>query len=571
MRRVHTAGGRLNRGDRINRITSLAYAGKLSRRELIAGLMALSVPASVALATGAHAQRSAANQANNRRALQTSYDYVIVGSGSAGCLIANRLSEDPLSSVLLLEAGNDDLGLPEVRDAGAWSANLRSPRVWSMDTAPHRGPANRTVHVLSGQTLGGSGRVNVMIWLMGDPRDYRAWTEFGGPDWGYESCRQSLLALERYLEDAKTLRGLSGPYPVTQATRAHELTGAWLAACSEFGLPEIALNGGGPLDGTGALDCNILDGRRMGPAQVLLQPVMDRPNLTILTGARVERITLRGTRATGVSVRFADQTLDFAASSETVLCGGALRSPQILQRSGIGPPEVLAQAGIDTVHALDGVGRNLQDHVLCPCSLKAKPGLQPPVGSGYCTEVFARTNPIDEAPNLHLLTGHVNDTPYADLGVSGAFSILFGLGKPVSRGVVEVQSPDSAVPARIDPDYLGSTADQNAVLEAMDLALTLADSKSIGRFAESRLHPGEMGTRAERLAYVKQDLVSYWHYVGTCRMGSDPLAVVEPDLKVRGIDALRVADASVIPEIPCVNTQVPTLIVAHQAAARMLA
>lgn len=570
MRKFEVGTENTSSGEEINRIEALAYSGKLSRRKVIAALISLGVPGFVASAKGAHAEKSASNQLRNRQNLKASYDYIVVGAGSAGCLLANRLSEDPSASVLLLEAGQDDLKLQEIQDASLWSSNLRSSRVWSPNTIAQRSLSDREVNVLSGKTLGGSGSVNVMIWLMGDPRDYAAWSKYGGEGWNYEACRKSFITLENYLGPLNKQRGHEGPFPITKATRTHELTNAWIAACSELGISEVDLNSGEMLDGTGVLDFNIHEGRRMGPAQVLLQPAMDRSNLTVLTDAFVERLSIKGNRVVSVLVQNAGSNLKVTADSEIILSAGTLRSPEILQRSGVGPESILRNAGIKTVHDLAGVGQNLHDHFLCACEMKSKPGLQAPLGSGYSTEIFARTNPVNEAPNIHLLSGHTNDGSNQDLGVSGAFSLLFGLGKPTSRRSIRVQSADGSRPTNIDPNYLSTAEDQAATLEALDLALSLSESSSIRRYADSRLKPTGLRTAKSRLAYIRQDLGSYWHYVGSCRMGRDALAVVDSDLKVRGLDGLRVADASVIPEIPCVNTQVPTLIIADQAAHRIL-
>ncbi len=559
----------IERGDAINRISSLGYKGGLTRREVFLALSALGVPSALAANTAHHSNASARNQALNRAQGRTNFDYIVVGAGSAGCLLANRLSEGGNANVLLLEAGNDDLNHKEIRFASQWYKNLGSSRVWTPMTTAQPHLNDRSLPVLSGKTLGGSGSVNVMIWLMGDPRDYEVWSQAAGSDWSYESCRESFLALESYLSDPSSARGSDGPFSVTKAAEGHELTEAWISAGAAIGLEEIELNGGGRLDGTGVLDFNIRDGRRMGPAQVLLQPAMARSNLTVLTGATVTSLVLRGTSVEGVRVIVDGEEREFVAESETLLCAGALRSPEILQRSGIGPPSVLAKAGVTTRHPLTGVGKGLHDHWLCGVDMMAMPGLQPPLGSGYSTEAFARTNPVSEAPNLHFLTGHRNDVGY-DVGESGAFTLRFGLGKPTSRGVLEISSSDLSQPARIDPAYLNSSFDRDAAIEAFEIAISMVETDPIREFAKSRIGPKELRKKSDKLAYVSSNLGTYWHYAGSCRMGTDDDAVVDPDLKVIGLDGLRIADASVMPEIPCVNTQVPTLIVADKAARKML-
>ena len=417
-----------------------------------------------------------------------------------------------------------------------------------------------------GKTLGGSGSVNAMIWLLGDPRNYAVWAQYGGEDWGYESCRAIFKRLERYLGDDSTDRGKDGPFPITRASAGHPLTAAYQEAGKELGLAEVQLNGGDSLDGTGVLEFNILNDRRMGPAQVLLQPILDRPNLTVLTGARVQRLVIEQEQARAIEVSWEEELRRIEVNRETVLAAGALASPKLLQCSGIGPSEVLRSAGVTVKVDLAGVGRGLHDHPLSPGLVFGTNAPLPPYqGSGYSIGVFHRTNSTREAPNIHLLTCHFG-IGYGDVPQNRAYRILVSVVKPTSRGRLTIRSPSVEDPASIDPRYLDTPADRDAFIEGLDLAANLGNSTALSLVRSSLLEPTPLRSAKEKLEFARMTCETYHHYVGTCRLGNDDEAVVGPELNVRGVDRLRVADASVIPEIPCTNTHVAALIVAERAA-----
>ena len=451
---------------------------------------------------------------------------------------------------------------------GRWFESLGTQRAWPHETVEQTALGRRLAMPV-GRTLGGSGSINAMIWLLGDPRDYEVWTKFGGVDWGYDTCRQAFLALEDVHTSSRASRGEGGAFPITRPNDAHEMTERYLTACSELGLPTVELNGGGSLDGTGRLDHNILDGRRMGPAQVLLGPALARPNLTVLTSAMARKINVRGSRARSVEVTLESQLRKFEVEEELVLAAGALSSPKLLQVSGVGPSEVLEQAGVETIVDLEGVGRNLHDHHLSAVVYETKQPLQAALSTGYGTEIFGRTTPTTTSPNLHLLTSNSIDGFEGRPAESG-LSVLCGLGKPKSRGTLSIRTARIEDDADIDPAYLASEADREDAVAALELTLDLFSTPTMRSITGKRLVPGNLESSAEKLAYVRENLASYFHSVGTCRFGSDDLAVLSPDLRVRGVDALRVADASAIPEIPCVNTHAPTLVVAQRAAEMIL-
>lgn len=559
----------LERGDVINALLSSAYSGRLSRRELLRVLTCLGLSHLVSAPLAAHAEAAARVQEGNRDRLLRSYDYVIVGGGSAGCLLANRLSRQTAARVLLVEAGENDLALPAVADPREWFSNFGSERLWKTQSIAQDNLHQRQVGMPFGRTLGGSGSVNAMIWLLGDPRDYAVWARYGGEEWGYEHCRTVFRSLEHYRGDRSADRGDGGPFPVTRTAAEHPLTMAYQEAGKELGLGEVLPNGGGAVDGTGILDFNIVDGRRMGPAQVLLQPVLDRANLTVLTGAQVQRLVVEHQQARAVEVSWNGEIRRIGVDTEVVLTAGALGSPKLLQCSGIGPSKVLRAAGVDVSVDLPGVGRGLHDHPLSPGFLFAtKAPLAPYQASGYSTVVFHRTNSVDEAPNIHLLTCHFG-SGYADGQQDRAYRVLVAVGKPTSRGSFAIRSPSMADRANIDPRYLDTQRDRDAFVEGLKLAHALGNSKALASVRSRLLQPTAVRSEAEMLDFARKTCATYHHYVGTCRFGADEEAVVSPSLKVRGVDNLRVADASVIPEIPCANTHVAALVVAERAAREM--
>jgi choline dehydrogenase len=421
-----------------------------------------------------------------------------------------------------------------------------------------------------GRIVGGSGSINAMIWLRGDERDYAAWAEAGGPTWGFAPVLRAFKRIEDYRggDGGASSRGRSGPIPVGRPTSEHPLTPLFLrAAQEELGVRRIPLNGRPRVDGTGVAEANVEDGRRVGPAQAYLQPVLARPNLTLLAGTRATGLLLAGGRCRGVTTVRNGRRHDFEAAREVVLCAGALLTPKLLLLSGLGPAEDLRKVGIPCRQHLPAVGRNLHDHIAALGLYFATSRELPPlVANGTLTLTYLRTKPPTRAPDVQLWA-FSSALFHPVFGPQEAYLVIPTLVKPTSRGRLRLASADPADPPLIDPNYLATAADRSGLGEAVKRALELGNAGALSRWRRGVLRLRDLAPEGLDV-FIRQSATSYLHYVGTCAFGRSPgSSVVDArDLRVWGVDGLRVADASVIPEVPCVNTHAPTLIVAEKAA-----
>jgi len=530
-----------------------------------------------------------------------SFDYVIVGAGTAGCLLANRLSADPATRVLLLEAGGND-NYHWIHIPVGYLYCFGNPRVdWGYKTAAEPGLNGRSLLYPRGKVLGGCTSINGMIYMRGQARDYDNWRQLGNVGWSWDDVLPYFLrhedqwALSPGEFDGKHARG--GEWRVEQPRVRWKILEAWAEAAAEAGIPQVADFNGGNNEGSSYFHVNQRSGWRWNSAQAFLRPAAKRPNLTVWTEAIVDRLTLDGRRATGLELRRAGTPVRVAARHEVILAAGAIGSPMLLQLSGIGPGELLSRYAIPVRHELAGVGSNLQDHLQIRCAYKVQgiPTLnersqtmldKAMIGMEYLMfrsgpmsmapsqlGTFARSDDSRETPDLQY---HIQPLTLPRFGEPldpfPAFTASVCNLRPTSRGTVRISAPDAGAQPDIRPNYLATAEDRSAAARAIRLTRRIVSMPALDRYKPEEFRPGPAIDGDEALASAAGDIgTTIFHPVGTCKMGQDEAAVVDERLRVRGIDGLRVADASVMPSITSGNTAAPTLMIAEKAAAMILA
>jgi choline dehydrogenase len=519
----------------------------------------------------------------------SSYDYVIVGAGSAGCVLANRLSEDPAVSVLVIEAGGADRS-PKIKIPAAFSEQFRTKLDWAYETDPEPGCDDRRLFVPRGRSLGGSSSMNAMLYVRGCAADYDGWASDGCEGWSWRDVLPYFKRSENREGPGAEAHGTGGPLNVADAVSPRGLTALMIEAARANDYPlDPDYNDGEP-DGVCRVQVNQKNGRRWSAADAFLRPARKRPNLTILPRATVLGIELRSGRATGV--RYATgrsgSTAIAEASREVILAAGAIGSPQLLQVSGIGASEDLAAVGIEQRVELDGVGKNLQDHPYVVGIWESAVGqslydAQKPRAAAEF--LLRRTGPLTStvaeaflwtrfdreatAPDLQF---HLAPAYFADNGFEEFEGHAFTLGpvlvSPRSRGRVTVRSANPAVKPSILGNHLTDPFDIAALVEGVKLARRLVATEPLAAATAREIYPGPaVGDTDEAIeADVRRRCQLLYHPVGTCRMGTDDEAVVDPELRVRGVESLRVVDASVMPTITRGNTHAPTVMIAEKAA-----
>jgi choline dehydrogenase len=514
------------------------------------------------------------------------YDYIVVGAGAAGCVLAARLSEDAAARVLLLEAGGADRAI-EVRIPAAFSKLFKSAVDWNYSTDPEPHAHNRRLYWPRGKVLGGSSSINAMIYVRGNRLDYEHWKSLGNDGWGFADVLPYFIKAENQERGASPFHGSGGPLCVSDLRYVNPLTRAFLAGAEELGIAANADFNGASQDGVGLYQVTQREGRRHSGADAYLKPARGRPNLTVLTGAHATRVLLEGNRAAGVEYVAKGATHSVTADHEVLLAGGAINSPQLLLLSGIGPAEELQRAGIRAAHDLPGVGKNLQDHpmvsvgYLCtqPVSMASAESImnllnyvffkRGPLTSNVAEAgIFARTRPGIEVPDLQLIFGPAY---YVNHGFDKHKEHCFGFGPtlvaPESRGEITLRSADPLAAPAIRANYLSTENDLRVIVEGVRLCRRIAHAAPFRPYAGDELLPGSSVTTDQDISeFVRGALQTLYHPVGTCKMGHDEMAVVDARLRVRGIDRLRVVDASIMPRIIAGNTNAPTVMIAEKAA-----
>ncbi|MFM9859550.1 GMC family oxidoreductase N-terminal domain-containing protein [Pseudoxanthobacter sp. M-2] len=517
-------------------------------------------------------RRAGEGQQRPAAGLQAQYDFIVCGAGAAGSVVAARLSENPAVQVLLIEAGGSDEA-ESVLDPTQWPANLGSSRDWGFHAQPNPHLNGRALPMSMGKGLGGGSSINVMVWARGHRRDWDFYAaEAGDAAWGYDAVLDIYRRIENWQGAPDPhYRGINGPVWVQPAADPSPVAHAMLDAARELGIPTFDHPNGRMMEGPGGAaitDMLVRDGRRHSLYRAYVRPVLDRPNLTVLTDTLVRRVVFEGHRATGVEVVRKGEVLAIGARCEVVLSMGAMQTPKVLMHSGIGDEAELGRVGIPVLQHLPGVGRNLQDHVSFGCIWEYAEPLAPR-NSGSEATLYWKSRADLEAPDLLFCQVEfpVPSDRTAARGVpEHGWTMFAGLAQPASRGRLRLTGTDPLAPLAIDANMLSEPVDMRTAIACVELCRELGNAQAFRPLVRGEAMPGNLkGATLEW--FIRDAAVTYWHQCGTAKMGRDEMSVVDGALRVYGIEGLRIADGSIMPRVATGNTQAPCAIIGERAAA----
>jgi len=517
------------------------------------------------------AERVRVNQQKLRSSLKSQYDFIVCGSGSSGSVVARRLAENPDVSVLLLEAGGSD-EVPSVTEAARWFENLGSERDWKFVAQPNPHLKGRSMPLNMGKVLGGGSSINVMAWARGHKNDWDFFaSESDDPAWNYES----VVDIYRRIEDWQGApdpgrRGTGGLVFVQSAPDPNPIAPAMVEAAASIGMRTFDSNNGRLMEGSGGasiLDLRVRDGKRLSVFRTYAFPYMDRPNLTVLTNALVTKLILEGKRATGVEIAFDSKIQRITAGLEVVLSLGAMHTPKVLMLSGIGDQAELRRLGIPVVQHLPGVGQNFQDHFGIACVWEYQQPLAPRNNGGEAT-FFWKSNPGLDTPDLQTCLGEfafsTTETAAKFNPPAASWSLFGGVIRPKSRGQIRLTGSNPDAPVQIEANTLSHPNDLKAAIACVELCREIGNSAALRPFANREVMPGNLkGPELED--FIRDSAATYYHQTCTAKMGRDSMSVVDAQLKVYGIENLRIADGSIMPRVTTGNTMAPCIIIGERA------